>query len=233
MTLYLLPLVPKIHKVQNGKIRIPNNSKEPILISKNAHVCNILPQVDIDYMSDKSANSASVKKTSPQATSDKSSHPKSIKKSSPYSTSVQVDPDNLLSESDKSSFRSLVTRYDEVFNPEISHYNNKSGPVYVEVNMGPEPPPQHKGRVPFYGRDNMHELQEKFDVLAKKGVFKRPQEVGVTVEVINPSFLVKKKSSDDKRLVTDFGSISGYCRPTPTLMPDVDTTLRKIDDNQD
>ena len=94
--------------------------------------------------------------------------------------------------------------------------------------MGPSPPPQQKGRVPFYGRDNLVELQEKMDVLTQKGVFCRPQEIGVTVENVNPSFLVRKQDSNDKRLVTDFGSIAGYCRPTPTLMPDVETTLRQI-----
>ena len=92
--------------------------------------------------------------------------------------------------------------------------------------MGSQPPPQHKGHVPFYGRNNMVELQNKFDELTRQGVFKRPQDVGVNVEIINPSFLVKKKVG--WRLVTDFAQLSGYCRPQPTLMPDCDTALKRM-----
>ena len=141
---------------------------------------------------------------------------------------VQVNPDGVMSKVQEDKFRSLVQSYDEVFNPEVTRYNGKSGRCEVEVNMGPVPPPQHKGRVPFYGRSNLVELQDKFDVLVKKGVFKRPQDIGISVEVINPSFLVKKRSSSGMRLVTDFGAIANYCRPTPTLMPDVDSALRAI-----
>ena len=76
---------------------------------------------------------------------------------------------------------------------------------------------------------DMLELQQKMDELVRKGVFRRPQEIGVTVENVNPSFMVKKRPpSVDKRLVTDFTQIASYCRPTPTVMPDVESTLRQI-----
>ena len=209
--------VPRVHQIINGELSLSNTSTDPILIPKNSHVCNILPAVPKDVMD--SVKSNDVYPSSPVM---------SKKKTSPYSTPVQIDPDGLLSTEEKSKFRRLVEMYDDVFDPKIGVYNNHSGQLYVEVNMGPEPPPQYKGRVPFYGRHNLLELQKKFDALVEKGVFKRPQEVGVSVEVINPSFLVKKKASDDKRLVTDFGTISSYCRPTPALMPDVDSTLRRL-----
>jgi len=140
-----------------------------------------------------------------------------------------VNPDGILSADEGAKFRSLLNTYDDVFNPELSHYNGKSGACFVEVNMGSTPPPQHKGRIPFYGRDNMVELQEKFDELTAKGVFRRPQDIGVSVEIVNPSFLVKKQPpSTDKRLVTDFCQITDYCRTTPTRMPDVDSTMCKM-----
>ena len=150
------------------------------------------------------------------------------KKTNPYSSAVNLNPDGVLSPEESNKFRSLLNQYDEVFNPKISKYNQKSGKCYVEVNMGPNPPPQHKGKLPFYGRNNLVELQDKFDALTEKGVFQRPQDIGVTVENLNTSFLVKKRDSNDKRLVTDFASIVEYCRPTPTVMPDVDSTLRQI-----
>ena len=71
------------------------------------------------------------------------------------------------------------------------------------------------------------ELQEKFDHLEDLGVFKRPEDVGVSVEYLNPSFLVKKQSGGS-RLVTAFADVGRYSKPQPSLMPDVDSTLRHI-----
>ena len=82
--------------------------------------------------------------------------------------------------------------------------------VPVKVNIKDTLPPQHKGRVPFYSRTNLQELQDKFDKLEMQGVFSRPQDIGITVENTSPSFLVNKQNSSEKRLVTDFSSLSDY-----------------------
>jgi hypothetical protein len=71
------------------------------------------------------------------------------------------------------------------------------------------------------------ELQQKFDELEELGVFKRPEDVGIAVEYLNPSFLVKK-SNGGTCLVTVFGEVGQYSKPQPSLMPDVDSTLRLI-----
>ena len=93
--------------------------------------------------------------------------------------------------------------------------------------MGPVQPPQRKGRVPQYSRDKLVELQEKFDELEQCQVFRRPEDIGVTVEYLNPSFLVKKPSGGF-RLVTAFADVGRYSKPQPSLMPDVDSILRTI-----
>ena len=41
-------------------------------------------------------------------------------------------------------------------------------------------------RLPQYARDKLIELQEKFDHLEQLGVFRRPEDVGITVEYLNP-----------------------------------------------
>ena len=46
-------------------------------------------------------------------------------------------------------------------------------------------------------------------------------------EYLNPSFLVKK-ASGGHRLVTAFADVGRYSKPQPSLMPDVDSTLRQI-----
>lgn len=59
------------------------------------------------------------------------------------------------------------------------------------------------------------------------GVFRRPEDVGIIVEYVNPSFLIKK-TSGGFRLVTAFADVGCYGKPQPSLMPDVDSTLRLI-----
>ena len=93
--------------------------------------------------------------------------------------------------------------------------------------MGPVEPPQRKGRLPQYARNKLVELQENFDQLEELGVFKRPEDVGVSIEYLNPSFFVKKQSGG-YRLVTAFADVGRYSKPQPSVMPDVDFTLRLI-----
>ena len=71
------------------------------------------------------------------------------------------------------------------------------------------------------------ELQKKFDMLEEVGVFAKPEQVGVTVEYLNSSFLVKKPNGG-RRLATAFGEVGQYSKPQPSLMPNVDGTPRAI-----
>ncbi|KAK3103372.1 hypothetical protein FSP39_018802 [Pinctada imbricata] len=75
--------------------------------------------------------------------------------------------------------------------------------------------------------DLLHEHDDKFDEFEAMGVFRKPEDINVNVEYVNPSFLVKKPSGDF-RLVTAFADVGRYTKPQPSLMPDVDSTLRKI-----
>ncbi|CAG2238456.1 unnamed protein product [Mytilus edulis] len=116
---------------------------------------------------------------------------------------VSVDPDNLLSPDLQTQFNELLRKFSEVFSPNFEGYNGEIGPFEASVNMGPVQPPQ------------------------RKGVFRKPEDVGISVEYINPSFLVKK-ASGGFRLVTAFADVGRYSKPQPSLMPDVDSTLRTI-----
>ena len=73
----------------------------------------------------------------------------------------------------------------------------------------------------------MHDLQSKFDELEEAGVLAKPEQVDTTVEYLNPSFLVHKPNGGH-RLVTAFGEVGQYSKPQPSLMPNVDSTLRAI-----
>ena len=90
--------------------------------------------------------------------------------------------------------------------------------------MGPVEPPQRKGASLSIPTDR---ATEKFDELEEADVLKKPEDIGVSVEYLNPSFLVKKPSGS-YRLVTAFEDVGLYSKPQPSLMPDVDSTLRTI-----
>lgn len=107
---------------------------------------------------------------------------------------IALDHDGVMPDDIQGGFRALHRQFDDVFDPHFRSYNGAAGPFKVKVNMGPVQPPQRKGRVPQYSRGQLQELQAQFDALEEMGVFKRPEGVGVTVEYVNPSFLIKKTS---------------------------------------
>lgn len=64
--------------------------------------------------------------------------------------------------------------------------------------------------------DKLVELQQKFDELERLGVFKRREDIDVSVEYINPSFLVKN-ANGSARLVTAFTDVA-VATQTPTII---------------
>lgn len=203
---------PAIVSSVSGKIRIPNLSDKPRLLKRNEHFCQVSPvfsppdttQAPFPTLRQKPARSPSN-----------------------HSTSVSLDPNTLLPTEIRQKFQESLVEFDSVFDTNYQGYNGASGPFEAKVTMGPVEPPQRKGRLPLYPRDKLVELQEKFDELEEQGVFRRPEDIGVSVEYLNPSFLVRKHNGGS-RLVTAFGEVGRYSKPQPALMPDVDSTLRQI-----
>lgn len=91
------------------------------------------------------------------------------------------------------------------------------GPSVGVVNMVSVQPPQRKDSMLQYARDKLEQLQTKFDELETIGVFQRPE-----------SFPSCKNRSGGFRLVTAFTDVGQYSKPQPSLMPDGDSTLRRI-----
>lgn len=179
-----------------GRVRIPNLSEGPHVLKKNEHFCQINP-VFSPTVHDQPPNpidSLPLHKVCTVPVSE-----------TKHSQSLTLDPRDRLPPVVKSKFRTLLDQYDSVFDPPITGHNGAFGPLQAKVNMGPVEPSQRKGRLPLYARDKLVELQQKFD-LERFGVFRRPEDINVSVEYLNPSFLVKKSSSGF-RLVTDFADV--------------------------
>ena len=195
-------------------IQIKNNSPEPIFLKRNDHFCQIRATTDIN-LSDINENVLP---------------PKSNIHNTNVTTSYQsvtIDPNNQLSSSLKEKFVHLHQSYNTVFQPIIGRYNDSSGVVRARVNIGKNVPPTRKLKVPTYSNSNLQDLQNKFDDLERQGVFCRPEDIGIAVEHVSPSFLVRKPSGGT-RLVTAFTSIGQYSKILPSVMPSVDDTFRTI-----
>lgn len=209
---------PAMVRSVSGKIRIPNVTGQPQLIHKNAHICQVRPT----YVPSPSDTAASSPDTHRSASS---SRPH--RRSALHSSLVRLDPDNIMPPDIRASFSALHREFDAVFDPQFKGYNGAVGPFQARVHMGPVQPPQRKGRMPQYSRGQLQELQAQFDMLEDMGVFRKPEDVNIDVEYVNPSFLVKK-SDGGFRLVTAFADVGRYSKPQPSLMPDVNSTLRLI-----
>ena len=118
-------------------------------------------------------------------------------------------------------------KFDSVFQPFGGRYNGKSGRLKMKINFGPATPPVRKLHAPNYGKNNLDALQDKFDELEEQGYLVRPEDIGVVVEHVSPSFLVLK-GSGGYRLVTAFTTLAEYTKTLPTVMPTVENMLRTI-----
>ena len=194
-------------------LRVMNSSPAPVTVRKHEHLCQVRY---VSPIGDITNTQSAVESVKPAKVSD-----------TPSSENVLIDPDNCLSHEIKVKFKQLHLKYDKVFDPTLSKYNNASGKIEGNVNMGPVLPPQRKGRMPQYNQDKLRELQNKFDELEQSGVFAKPEQVNVSVEYLNLSFLVQKPSGGS-RLVTAFGEIGQYSKPQPSLMPNMENVLRDI-----
>ena len=205
-------LQPHITQTVNKAISLTNNSPEPVSISKFEHIATIRPTDDQFNTS-----------TSSIATS----HPKAPEVDPSTYKDVKTDPHNTLPKQQVEEFHEIHSEYSEVFDGKtLGCYNGASGPLKVNINMGPMLPPPRKGRLPQYNRNQLEELQQICDEL-DGSVLLKPEDVGVQCEYVNPSFLVNKKNGK-KRLVTAFGTVGEYTKPQPTLMPDTNSVLRQI-----
>ncbi|XP_068723885.1 uncharacterized protein [Montipora capricornis] len=99
--------------------------------------------------------------------------------------------------------------------------------------MGPDEPPQRKGQLPQYARNKLVELQDKFDQVEELGVFKRPEDIGISIEYLNPSFLVKKQSGGYRLDSMKYCGVAtpfkgGVYVPSAMGMPGSQTALEEL-----
>ena len=82
-------------------------------------------------------------------------------------------------------------------------------------------------KLPFYNQNNLQKLQEEADKLEELGVLAKPEEVGVQVKFVSPSFLVRKPDGSSG-FVTAFSNLNPYVRLLPTATVSCDDILRRL-----
>ena len=196
---------------ESGFINIENSSEEPMLLKRHTQLCQIrhTQLVSLD-------NRVSAPPTF--------SNTPVIKENC---VNITVDPVGILSSDKKSMIVESNEEFSEVFSPSIGCYNGQSGRFFHKINMSDSLPKQRRGRIPMYSRNNLEQLQIKFDELLAQGVFTKPEECSVTAEYVSPSFLISKQSGGH-RLVTAFVELGQYAKPQPSVMPKVDDILRHL-----
>ena len=210
---------PGVYQSVGNRIRFINSSNSPHVLKKNAHIALASPTFDPPDSHIEPVDAPPLEK----------SHSMPNHANVTHAHAVILNPDHTIDKHDTAKFAALHHQYDTVFDPHHGTYNHKFGRFEAVVNMGPVKPQQRKGRVPQYSRDKLVELQAKFDEMDALGVLAKPESIDVVVEYLNPSFLVKKPSRDNEfRFVTAFTEVGKYRKPQPSLMPNVDSTLRSI-----
>ena len=143
---------------------------------------------------------------------------------------IKVDPSNLLPPEIRQQFSDTCKEFEEVFGSDLPKYNRIFGKVEAVINIPNTLPPSARLKeVPWYPKSLLTELQQTFDELEGKGAMARPQDIGVNLEAMSPSFLVKKKPpSNGYRLVTSFGNLAAHVKTAPSPMASTDNVLRRM-----
>ena len=132
-----------------------NTSNEPHMVIRHNHVCFSRPTEDLIPWTTTTLPAATTQTTNKKDLPTK------------YPVTVQLDPDNQLPDPLRNQSRQVLQKFNFVLKPDIPGYNSAAGHIEATVNMGPVHPPQRKGRVPQYSRNQLVELQDKFNELER------------------------------------------------------------------
>ena len=206
-------LHPSVIEVVNNKLTVTNKSNLPQEVQSRDCIGQAFPLVDperLDPLQDKDIVQRS--------------------QADPTWKDISIDPHSLLPKPVVADFRKANEEFQVVFHPDLPKYNQYYGTVEAVINVPRALPPSIRLKeVPWYPRSKLVELQEKFDELEQKGAIVRPQDAGINLEVLSPSFLVAKKPpSNGHRLVTSFGVLANHVRNPPTPITSTDQVLKRL-----
>ena len=200
---------PQLCTVSAGKVNINNNSSQPILLGKEIKAIQIRPTMSIPQPTEASM---------PQASNQPVSSLPDI--------AMQMDtiPKDAIS-----IIQAAHTTYADVFNKDLhTGYNGAFGHHVCRLNWaGDTRPAANQVRMVSYSHDLKQLHQAVCDELTHQGVLGIPQQAGINVQFVCPSFLRRKPKAkakpnhlltkDDVRLVVNFSPVNDHLKNIPSV----------------
>ena len=207
---------PGLVTIDDG-VELINTSSHSVTLKKGNRVCEVRNVIEVSP--EEIVNLRKVFNEFPDSFQYKSLAKPPNDKS--YLDDIQVDPDGIMTPSQKKMFRDLCAKYTDIITPRPGRYNNHSGHVDNSINFAERPPSNQKVYQPKYS-DKMKELLgQKMDALEDWGVLTFPDKVGVSIEFLSPSMLVPKSEKDEFRMVSDLCGLNRYIKKPPTTSPSI------------
>ena len=138
-----------------------------------------------------------------------------------HTDKIQLDPDNILTPEQKTSFRRLCQEFKDVIRPEPGRYNGSRGYISNKINFASRPAPNAKIFQQNLSPELKRKLSDKMNILMDWGVLAFPEHAGVKVEFISPSMLVPKMEKGEFRLVTNFCSLNKFIIKPKSTSPTI------------
>ena len=209
---------PQFSHIVGGKIRILNPSPLPVTLNKNDQIADIRLVKDQDPIQ-----------------YDQTLYPRP-KPSIPVSevSKISCDPDNRLSKSEQDLFTEINERYSSIFSSKLGRYNGSLGNLNARIVLNNDAidPPSFPCKRIIQTEKLEDTKQDIMDQMEADGILVRPEDVGVTLTHVHPSFLVPKMEdgipTGEYRLVTNLQSLSPYIKPTRIPLPTIDDAFRQL-----
>ena len=221
---------PAITSIIGGKIRLENPSLLPVSIPRNEHIA------DIKLLS---ANGQQADLNQPNISKIAQQIDELYPKPKPTIATCQVDkvvldPDNILTHTQKATFKSILKDYKHVFSSKAGKYNGVLGDLNARVTLNNDlvEPPSYPPRKVVQS-EKMDKIQQQImDQMEADGILGRPEDFNISVTHMHTSFIVPKMddgvSTGEWRLVTGMQSLSPYLKPVRIQLPTVEEAFRKI-----
>ena len=181
-------LRPTVQETRNGTVFLTNCSNETIKIHKNDHLADIRDTVNYDLPAQikfpVANDHADTFQYTPLADM--------LKPADTYLALIQVDPDDILCDSDKQIFHEINKKFSHLFTPQPGRYSGKFGHIDNKLKFSTPPLPNSKTHIPNYSPTMNDLLAQKMDTLEQWGVLAKLESLGVSVEFVSPSLIVPK-----------------------------------------
>jgi len=200
---------PQLCTIKQGAINITNNGTTPIILGKDVKQVQIHPTSPIQPKTQECGKYTTPTPTTPDLPT--------------------IPPRSDLPTTALNLIRSAHAQYAEVFDKNLSHgYNGAHGPHTCRLNWaGDTRPTADQVRMVSYSHDLKQLHQAVCDDLTNQQVLGIPQNHGINVQFVCPSFLRRKPrakgkpnhllTKDDVRLVVNFSPVNDHLKNIPSV----------------